>query len=116
MTLIADIFMIAGAFGAAVYCIILSKRLAKLQDLEQGVGGAVSVLSSQVNDLSKTLENARQSADSSNDSLKDLTERAENVSSKIELLLASMHDLQTVEPPKSQPFFSNRTQSMGERG
>ena len=114
MTLIADLIMIAATFGAAVYCIVLSRRLSKLQDLEQGVGGAVSALSSQVNDLTNTLESARQSADTSNDSLKDLTERAENVSTKIELLLASMHDMQASEPPKSQPFFSHRSVAAGE--
>lgn len=114
MTMIADLLLIFGAFGAAVYCIILSRRLTKLQDLEQGVGGAVSALTTQVADLSQTLDQAKTSADTSNDSLRDLTERAENVSAKIELLLASMHDLQPAEPPKSQPFFSHRSMTAGE--
>ena len=41
MDLIADIFLIAGALGAGFYCIVLSRRLSRFTDLENGVGGAV---------------------------------------------------------------------------
>ncbi len=47
MELIADILLVAGALGAGLYCFVLSRRLRKFTDLEQGVGGAVAVLSSQ---------------------------------------------------------------------
>ena len=48
MQMISDILMIAGTFGAAIYCYVLSKRLNKFQTLESGMGGAIAVLSTQV--------------------------------------------------------------------
>lgn len=93
MELIADILLVAGALGAGFYCFVLSRRLNRFNDLEQGVGGAVAVLSSQVDDLTKTLTAARAASDSSNAALDALTERAETVAGRLELLMASMHDM-----------------------
>ncbi len=93
MELIADILLVAGALGAAVYCYVLARRLSRFNDLEGGVGGAVAVLSAQVDDLTKTLESAKSTAGASTDSLENLTDRAESVAKRLELLVASMHDL-----------------------
>lgn len=93
MEYLADVLLVGGALGAGVYCFVLARRLARFNDLENGVGGAVAVLSAQVDDLTKTLEAARQSATSSTESLGGLTERAEGVAQRLELLVASMHDL-----------------------
>ena len=51
MDIIADILLAAGALGAGIYCYILGRRLNRFNDLEKGVGGAVAVLSAQVDDL-----------------------------------------------------------------
>lgn len=121
MELIADILLVAGALGAGFYCFILSRRLSRFNDLETGVGGAVAVLSAQVDDLTKTLDAARQTAGSSTDSLEALTDRAETVARRLELMVASMHDLpetshRTASPPQAQksdsPIF-RRHMSMG---
>lgn len=93
MTLIADILLVAGALGAALYCMILSRRLKRFNDLEKGVGGAVAVLSVQVDDMTKTLERARIAASNSTSSLESLTGKSEDVARRLELLMASMHDL-----------------------
>lgn len=93
MDFIADILLLAAALGAAGYCFVLSRRLNRFNDLEKGVGGAVAVLSAQVDDLSKALEGARASATASTGSLEGLTDRAENVARRLELLVAAMHDL-----------------------
>ena len=93
MSLIADFLMIAGALGAAFYCMVLSRRLSRFTDLEKGVGGAIAVLSVQVDDLTKTLQQARDAAGQSTHKLEDLTVRSERVAKRLELLLASMHDL-----------------------
>lgn len=107
MTFIADILLVAGAIGAGFYCFILAKRLNRFNDLEKGVGGAVAVLSAQVDDLTKMLAAAQESADGSNNALNDLTQRAESVAGKLELMMASMHDLSEPssesETPKSNP-------------
>lgn len=93
MDMIADILLVAGALGAGVYCFVLARRLARFNDLESGVGGAVAVLSAQVDDLTRTLTAAQATAASSTNSLEGLTVRAESVAKRLELLVASMHDL-----------------------
>ncbi|WP_068108455.1 hypothetical protein [Tropicimonas marinistellae] len=93
MALIADAFLIAGALGAALYCYVLSRRLARFTNLENGVGGAVAVLSVQVDEMTKALETARATSQASAEKLEQLTERAEAAAERIELLLASLHDI-----------------------
>lgn len=104
MELIADILLVAGALGAGFYCFILSRRLTRFTDLENGVGGAVAVLSAQVDDLTKTLETAQSSAGASAETLTELTNRAEDVARRLELMVASMHDLpkDTSPPPQNE--------------
>lgn len=93
MTLISDILMSAGAFGAAIYCFVLSSRLKKFTTLENGMGSAIAVLSAQVDEMTRALDRARMAATGSASSLEGLTQRAEGAAGRIELLLASMHDL-----------------------
>lgn len=101
MELIADILMAAGSFGAAIYCYVLAGRLKKFTTLETGMGGAIAVLSAQVDDMTRALEQARTAAHGSADGLIALTARAETVAGRLELLVASMHDLP--EPAASSP-------------
>lgn len=103
MEMIADILLVAGALGAGFYCFILARRLSRFTDLENGVGGAVAVLSAQVDDLTRTLASAQQTAGESNKSLGDLTDRAEDVARRLELLVASMHDLPQAAAPPPKP-------------
>lgn len=105
MEFIADVLLVAGALGAGFYCFILARRLSRFNDLENGVGGAVAVLSSQVDDLTKTLISAQKVAESSTGSLDGLTDRAEQVAKRLELLVASMHDL-----PESAPTSASAPQ------
>lgn len=93
MNLIADILLVAGSFGAAIYCYVLSGRLKKFTTLESGMGGAIAVLSAQVDDMTRALEKARTAAHGSADGLQALTARAEGVAGRLELLVAAMHDL-----------------------
>ncbi len=93
MVLIADILMAAGSFGAAIYCYVLSGRLKKFTTLESGMGGAIAVLSVQVDDMTRALEKARTAATGSADGLQALTARAESVAQRLELMVAAMHDL-----------------------
>lgn len=93
MTLIADILMIAGALGAAFYCMVLSRRLRRFSDLDKGVGGAVAVLSVQVDDMNRTIKQAEKAAAESASRLNDLTARSEDAARRLELMIAAMHDL-----------------------
>lgn len=107
MALIADILLVAGALGAGFYCFVLSRRLTRFTDLEQGVGGAVAVLSAQVDDMTRALARAQGAAGSSAATLEALTERAEAAARRLELLVASLHDLPAVEGSAAGPAGSS---------
>lgn len=98
MTLIADILLAAGAFGAAIYCYVLSGRLKKFTTLENGMGGAIAVLSAQVDDMTRALDRARAAANGSASSLETLTLRGEAVAAKLELMVAALHDIPDAAP------------------
>ncbi len=106
MELIADILLVAGALGAGLYCFVLARRLKRFTDLEKGVGGAVSVLSAQADELRNSLDLARAASDRSGEDLQNLTQRAESVAQRLELMMASMHDMvpqETVAPEVDEP-------------
>lgn len=115
MELIADILLIAGALGACCYCVVLSRRLKRFSDVENGVGGAIATLSLQVDQMTSALGRAQTSAVTSAQSLESLTSRAEEVARRLELMVASMHDIADVEPTQrvnrvasTAPFQSRR--------
>lgn len=93
MELIADLLLVSGSLGASFYCFILGRKLTRFNSLEKGIGGAVAVLSSQVDDLEKTLSSAQSTAQTSADSLRKLTEDANKATQTLELQIASLHDL-----------------------
>lgn len=103
MELVADFLLGAGALGAGFFCYILARRLNRFNDLEKGVGGAVALLSAQVDDLAKTLVAAREISDGSNTALDELTGRAEAVSQRLELMMASLHDIPGEGVPDETP-------------
>ena len=93
MDLIADVLLGAGALGAAIYCYVLASRLKRFTTLESGMGGAIAVLSAQVDEMTRALEGARGAATGSASRLEELTLRAEAAAAKLELATATMHDL-----------------------
>jgi len=56
MDLIADGLLIAGALSAAFYCFVLSRRVRRLANLDDGLGAAIAQLSRQVDDMRKALQ------------------------------------------------------------
>jgi len=108
MELIADVFLGAGAFGAAVYCFVLQRRLTRFNQLENGMGGAIAVLSAQVDDLTKALTAAQGAAALSTRRLEDLTERADAAAIRLELLVSSLHDLPDPEDRSAEPQADRR--------
>lgn len=96
---LSDILLIGGAIGAAFYCIVLARRLNRFNDLEKGVGGAIAVLSAQVDDMTRALRQTREAAGASSRNLEELTARADEVARRLELLVASLHDLPSVSRP-----------------
>lgn len=103
MAIISDILLAAAALGAMFYCIVLSRRLSRFTDLEKGMGGAIAVLSAQVDDMTRMLKSAQGTASNSANSLGELTHRAEDAARRLELLVASMHDLPGEAPQPKHP-------------
>lgn len=109
MAMISDVLLAAGAFGAAIYCYVLAGRLKKFTTLESGMGGAIAVLSTQVDDMTRALEKARGAANGSASSLESLTLRAEAVAGRLELMVAALHDLpEAGPPPQPEPAADER--------
>lgn len=105
MAFIADILLATGALGVAIYCIVLSRRLTKFADLEKGMGGAIAVLSVQVDDMTRALSEAKGTARTAQSDLETIAQRAEAAAKRLELLLAAMHDLpqETGNPDRPGP-------------
>jgi hypothetical protein len=115
MTTIADILLAAGALGAGFYCLVLARRLRRFTDLEKGVGGAVAVLSAQVDDLTRLLARAQSQATASVGALGAASDRAEAAGKRLELLIASLHDLSEEPPAPAMPVFIRHPEAMGRR-
>lgn len=101
MDWISDILLLAGALGAALYCAMLSKRLRRFTDLDQGVGSAVAQLATQAEALEKAVGRARDTARGQAERIEVASKRAEAAARRLELLMASLHDLP--EPPEPAP-------------
>lgn len=98
---LSDVLLVVAAAAAAIYCMVLSRRLKNFNNLQNGMGGAVAVLSAQVDDLSKMLERAEVSAAESAQRLQDLNARSDEGAKKLEVLLASLHDLPAPPPEEN---------------
>jgi hypothetical protein len=113
----SDILLGAGTIGVIIWCIILARRIANINSLDTGVGGAIAVLSAQVDDMTKALTAAQAAAASSGASIVEVTSRAEAISKRLELMVAALHDLPGDAPapppqPKAEPLtlsFAART-------
>ncbi len=92
MTMIADGLLIAGALAAALYCAILARRLKGLSRLDSGLGGAISALSAQVDEMQISLKAASKASGASMKDLVEITGRAEIAAGRLELLLSALHE------------------------
>jgi len=93
MQFLSDILLAAAAIGAAIFCLVLSRRLRALTALDGGMGSAIAILSAQVDDLTRALKTAQATAKESAGTLDAQTRRAEAACRQIELLMAALHDL-----------------------
>ncbi|WP_376875680.1 hypothetical protein [Albirhodobacter sp. R86504] len=93
MQLVSDILLGVSAICVAAYCLVHARRMRRFNQLETGMGGAIAVLSAQVDEMTLALKKAHAAAEVSSQSLVEVTQRAEQGAERIELLLASLHDL-----------------------
>ncbi|WP_366191732.1 hypothetical protein [Meridianimarinicoccus marinus] len=112
--MIADSLLIAAALSAAIYCIVLSRKLTRFSSHSDGIGQEIKALADQVQVLNQTLEKTLHDVDSSSESLARNLEKGEAAKKSLELLLASLHDLPKESPDKdlAEPVFARRAQSL----
>lgn len=89
---IADLLMVVASVGAASYCLILSKRLSRLTSFDKGIGGAIAVLSAQVDDMKSALTAAKSGSEGAGKHLEGLVLQAKDISNELELMIAACHD------------------------
>jgi len=106
MALIADVLLIAGALGAGFYCMVLSRRLTRFGNLEDGVGGAVATLSRQVAELTEALDRAQRDADGASSRLADQLRRADEVANRLESMASASPEKVNEAPLPSEPASS----------
>lgn len=92
MDLIANGLLLAGTMAAAFYCYILARRVKGLTDLDKGLGGAITTLSKQVDEMKISFDAAKQVSGASAQELVAMTARAEIAAGRLELLLATLHE------------------------
>ena len=102
ISIVSDLLLLTAACGAAVYCMILSRRLARLNSVDKGLGGAIAVLSAQVDDLTKALSEARSGSEATAERLATLMAEAETMANDIEEMLSVSHDFMPPEPPEPE--------------
>lgn len=93
MDLIADMLLLAATLSALFYCFVLSRRLRRFTALESGMGGAIAVLSAQVDDMTRALAQTQAVAGGSEKRLAELTAQADSLARRLEMMVASMHDI-----------------------
>lgn len=96
MELIADGVLILAATVAGLYCLVLSRRLHSLSQMESGVGKAITGMSAQVDEMKDALSKAKSSTELSAKTLGDQVKAAEKAAKTLEALMKTASEF---EPP-----------------
>lgn len=99
LTHAADAALILASLGAAVFCLVLSRRLSRLSSVDNGLGGAIAVLSAQVDDMNRALSEMKSGTQTSAQKLEALNREAQQLAEELELMLSTSHDLAPPEAP-----------------
>lgn len=111
MELIADGVLILAATVAGLYCLVLSRRLHSLTQMESGLGKAITGMSAQVDEMKDALSKAKSSTEESAMALGQQLQAAEEVANRLEGLLTKATDLSP--PAASQKAVSPSSEEAG---
>ena len=121
-----DILLILISSIACLYCWLLSQRLSKLNNLKTGVGASIITLTKAIEDTHKAAQQAQLSTQEAVATLKDLLERSESATPKVEALVMEltraedsarlqhtrMEDMLEITLPKSMDEAQNTATSL----
>ncbi len=85
-----DVLLIVISSIACLYCWLLSQRLKKLNSLKTGVGASILHLTKAIEDTHKAAQDAQDSTQKAVATLKDLLERSESATPKVEALVMEL--------------------------
>lgn len=69
LELVIQTGLIVASVALGAFCIVLARRLRKLNDLESGLGGAIAVMAAEVDRLEKAIKSARDEASGASEAL-----------------------------------------------
>lgn len=93
MELISDGLLFLAAITASLYCLVLSRRLRRLSEMEGGLGDVISQLSAQVDDMQSALATTKQTTEASASTLVEQTREAGKVTRDLRSLLNKSAEL-----------------------
>lgn len=99
----ADALLILASLGAAIFCLVLSRRLTRLSSIDTGLGGAIAVLSAQVDDMNSALVAMKTGSASAAERLEELNREARQLTEELELMFSACDDLDHAAPRKIPP-------------
>ncbi|MEM9043661.1 MAG: hypothetical protein AAGC81_03120 [Pseudomonadota bacterium] len=101
MDLIADGLLVLAALVASLYCWVLSRRLRRLTQLDQGLGAAISSLSEQVEEMQTALAQSKESIEARTTLLASLTKEADQSISRLDSVIktAAVTQVPAATPP-----------------
>ncbi|WP_157994832.1 hypothetical protein [Paracoccus tegillarcae] len=68
--------IIVGSVTLMVFCVVLARRLRRLNDLEDGLGGAIAVMAAEIDRLEKSIHSARREATTASEALANQLQQA----------------------------------------
>ncbi|MFZ5616646.1 MAG: hypothetical protein ACOZAA_04910 [Pseudomonadota bacterium] len=93
MQLIVDFILLAASGAATIYCFVLSRRLAKLNDMKNGIGASIASMSQALDQTQQVLALAKGSSLEGVQRLTALLEDAERVGPEIRQLIDALGEL-----------------------
>jgi hypothetical protein len=97
LSLLSDALLLTATLGLAIYCRSLTRRLRAFHDVENGLGGTISSLSSQVDQLKAALDAAARIGDTRGAEIDAACARADDRIGRLELLLAAAEDSEALD-------------------
>ena len=77
--------LLAGSIMLGIFCLVLARRLRRLNDLETGLGGAIAVMAAEVDRLERAIIMAKDEARAASESLALEVQRARKERAVLEL-------------------------------
>lgn len=124
LSLLSDILLLGATLGMVAWCFVLSRRLKSFEGVDESVADTVAGLAKQIEDLREKLAETQAEADDRGEKLTEATARADDRIGRMEMLLASLEDLEeetadrlmetTAEPPVVEAMPSFRAARSGD--